>query len=127
MMKYALAWLPMVVIAVANGALRQGWYGRHMSELRAHQLSTLTGIALFAIYIGAVMRVWRPRSQAQAFRIGLLWLALTVAFEFIAGRWLFGAPWRKLLHDYDIFAGRLWIVLLIWITIAPAAFHRLWK
>ena len=34
MWKYVLAWFPMVLIALANGALREGWYGKHLSELQ---------------------------------------------------------------------------------------------
>jgi hypothetical protein len=40
MWKYVLAWLPMVFIAIGNGAIREGWYGKYLSELQAHQLST---------------------------------------------------------------------------------------
>ena len=51
MWKYLLLWIPMVFIAIANGVVREAWYGRHLSELRAHQLSTLTGVVLFGLYI----------------------------------------------------------------------------
>ena len=51
MWKYVLAWIPMVVIAIINGAFREGWYGKHMSELQAHQISTATGVLLFGVYI----------------------------------------------------------------------------
>jgi hypothetical protein len=33
MWKYVLAWIPMVFIAIINGAIREGWYGKHVSEL----------------------------------------------------------------------------------------------
>jgi hypothetical protein len=36
----------MVFIAIANGALREGWYGKHLSELQAHQISTATGVTM---------------------------------------------------------------------------------
>jgi hypothetical protein len=52
MWKYVLAWIPMVFIAIANGAIREGWYGKHVSELQAHQISTVTGVLLFGVYIG---------------------------------------------------------------------------
>jgi hypothetical protein len=41
MWKYMLAWILMVFIAIANGAIREGWYGKHMSELQAHQILRL--------------------------------------------------------------------------------------
>jgi len=34
-------------------------------------------------------------------------------------------PWRDLLHDYNLFAGRVWLVVLVWVTIAPYLFYRL--
>ena len=65
MLKYILAWFPMVAIAIANGVLRESWYGKHVSELAAHQISTLTGIILFGVYIWLVVRFWRPASPGQ--------------------------------------------------------------
>ena len=123
--KYIIAWFPMVVIAIANGGLRQAWYGKHLGELQAHQISTLTAIVLFGVYIGFVVRVWRPASATQAVTIGLVWLAMTVAFEFLFGHYVAGHPWDRLLHDYNIFAGRVWLVVLVWVTVAPYLFSRL--
>jgi hypothetical protein len=125
--KYVLAWFPMVVIAIANGALRVAWYGKQMGELQAHQLSTLSGVVLLGIYIGVVIRIWRPETPGHALRVGLLWLGLTGAFEFLFGHYIVGHPWSKLFHDYNIFAGRVWIVVLIWVTVAPYLFYRLRK
>jgi len=39
--------------------------------------------------------------------IGLVWLAMTVAFEFLFGDYVAGHSWDRLLHDYNLFAGRL--------------------
>ena len=123
--KYIIAWFPMVAIAIANGVLRQAWYGKHLGELQAHQVSTLTAVILFGIYIGFVVRVWRPASATQAVTIGLVWLAMTVAFEFLFGHYVAGHAWDRLLHDYDLFAGRVWVVVLVWVTVAPYLFFRL--
>jgi hypothetical protein len=49
-LKYTIAWIPMVFIAMANGAIRQLGYGKLLGELSAHQLSCLTGIMLFLLY-----------------------------------------------------------------------------
>jgi len=82
MWKYVLGWVPMVFIAIANGAVREGWYGKHLSELQAHQVSTITGVLLFGVYISVLVCLWRPASAGQAIAIGLVWLGMTVAFEF---------------------------------------------
>ena len=51
MWKYVLAWVLMGLIVIANGTLREGWYGQHLSEQQAHQVSTGTGVLLFGVYI----------------------------------------------------------------------------
>ncbi len=125
MWKYLLAWFPMVAIAIANGGLRQAWYGKHLGELHAHQISTLTAVVLFGVYIWFIMHLWRPASATQAITVGLLWLAMTVAFEFLFGYYVAGHSWGRLLRDYNLFAGRVWVVVLVWVTVAPYLFFRL--
>jgi hypothetical protein len=127
MLKYILAWIPMVVIAIANGVLRQSWYGKHLSEPAAHQISTLTGIILFGVYIWLLVRFWRPTSTGQAIAIGLLWLVMTIAFEFLFGHYVAGHSWQRLLHDYNLLAGRIWLLVLVWVAVAPYLFYRLMK
>ena len=115
----------MVAIAIANGGLRQAWYGKHLGELLAHQVSTFTAAILFGVYIGFVMHFWPPASATRAIAVGLLWLMMTVTFEFLFGHYIAGHTWERLLHDYDLFAGRVWAVLLVWVTLAPYIFYRL--
>ena len=50
---------------------------------------------------------------------------MTIAFEFLFGRYVVKRSWRALLHDYNLFAGRVWLVVLVWVTIAPYLFYRL--
>ena len=127
MLKYILAWFPMVAIAIAHGVLRESWYGKHVSELAAHQISTLTGIILFGVYIWLVVRFWRPASPGQAIAIGLLWFVMTIAFEFLFGHYVTGHSWQHLFHDYNLLAGRIWLLVLLWVAGAPYLFHRLTK
>jgi hypothetical protein len=125
MWKYVVAWVPMVLIAIANGALRHAWYGRYVGELQAHQISTASGILLFGAYIWIIIAVWRPESSRQALAVGLLWLGLTVVFEFVFGHYVAGHPWSRLLHDYNLVAGRVWVIVLLFVTVAPYGIYRL--
>ena len=125
MWRYAVAWIPMVLIAIGNGAARQLWYGDWMSELHAHQISTIGGVVLLGAYMWFVVRLWPPGSAGQAIGVGLLWLVLTLAFEFLFGRYVAGHSWERLFHDYDLLAGRIWILVLVWVAVAPYVFLRL--
>jgi hypothetical protein len=40
-LKYSLAWIPMVFIAILNGIFRESVLAKTLSELRAHQRSCL--------------------------------------------------------------------------------------
>jgi len=124
-LRYVLLWVPMLVIAVANGALRQATFAKSMSELRAHQLSTLIGSVLIGAFVWFVIRIWPPLSGAQALRIGLVWLLLTVAFEFFMGLVLARRPMAQVLLDYNLLAGRVWVLFLLWLTAAPWVFFQL--
>jgi hypothetical protein len=123
--KYLLAWLGLPVIGIVNGAIRQFLYRDALGDLAAHQLSTVTGILLFGLYIWLLSRWWPLPSARAAITVGLLWLVLTIGFEFIFGHYVVGNSWERLLADYNLLAGRVWVLVLIWITIAPYIFYRL--
>lgn len=54
-----------------------------------------------------------PIERRGALKVGALWLVLTLAFEFLAGHYLFQKPWAVLLQDYDLSWGRIWVAVLI--------------
>ncbi len=123
MFKYFLFWFPMLLLAIINGTARDLWYKKYIGELAGHQLSTITLMILFGIYIYIIITKYPPVSGGQALLIGLLWLVLTLAFEFGFGRYR-GKAWSVLLEDYNILRGRLWVLILVWISIAPYIFYR---
>lgn len=125
LIRYLLAWVPMIAIGIANGVLREITYGKHLSELRAHQLSTLIGLLFFGSYIWGITRLWPLTSADQAIAIGLTWLGLTIAFEFGFGHFVAKHSWARLLNDYNLLAGRVWVIALIWIAAAPYVFSQL--
>ena len=122
---YIFAWLGMVIIAVANGIVREKLYGQSMSELAAHQLSTLIAIILLGIYIFVLTLVFPIQSARQAFTISGIWITMTVIFEFVFGHFVAGHSWTTLFTDYNIFKRRVWVLVLIWTFIAPYVFYRL--
>ena len=123
-LRYLAAWFVLLVVAMINGALRESTYGKYVSELSAHQLSCVTGILLFAVVIHQNVRRWPPASAREAWRIGLFWMALTVAFEFLFFHYVGGHSWEVLLANYDMSAGRLWPLILLWVAVAPYVFYR---
>lgn len=119
-LRYTLAWLPMVVLAVLNGTLREFTYGKAMSELHAHQLSSVTLILIFAAYVWLLSSRWPLYTPGQAIVVGLIWLVLTVLFEFGMGCYISHQSWEQLLQAYNIFAGNLWPLVLVAVAVLPA-------
>ena len=117
--KYLLSWLLLAIVAVANGILRESTYGKVMPELAAHQVSTLTGMLATGAVIWGLSRIWPLESATQAWIIGALWLLMTVAFEFGFGHFVAGHTWERLLSEYNLLKGRLWLLFLIWVALMP--------
>ena len=57
--------------------------------------------------------------------LGVAWTVLTVAFEFLFGHFVMGHPWSRLLHDYNLLAGRFWLLVLLTTLLAPVLLGRL--
>ena len=124
--KHFLLWLPMIAIAFANAAIRQLVFVKYFNQLRAHQLSTISLIILCALYVGFIFPFINVRDSKQAISIGLMWVGLTVLFEISLGR-LTNRSWENLLQDYNIIAGRLWLLFLICLCLMPYVFYLLKK
>ncbi|MDD5057744.1 MAG: hypothetical protein PHQ60_07715 [Sideroxydans sp.] len=123
--RYLAAWFVLLAVAMVNGGLRDLTYGTQISEPLANQISCVSGILLFAVVIRQFVRRWPPASAREAWFIGLFWLALTVAFEFLFFHYVGGRSWAELLANYDIVHGRLWPLILLWVLVAPYFFYRL--
>ena len=123
--KHLGAWCLMLLVSIANGGARDRLYGERMSELAAHQLSTAIGILLLGALMWSFLRRVPPASGRHALILGLFWMALTVAFEFLFFHFVGGHPWSALWANYDLSAGRVWPLLLLWVALAPRLFYQL--
>ena len=122
--RWLTAWLGLAGLGVANGIIREVAYADTVGDHAAHQLSTFTLIAMIAGYTWWLQRRWPHTSTAAAVRIGVLWVVMTVAFEFGFGHYVDGASWATLWADYDITRGNLWILVLLTIGVAPVLARR---
>jgi hypothetical protein len=122
--KYFLVWFLLAIVAFANGVVRQTTYGKTVSDLAAHQISTVTAVLATGAMVWFVHRVWAIESASQAWSIGLLWLIMTIAFEFGFGHYVAGHSWATLLADYNLLNGRLWSLFLLWMAIMPFVVFR---
>jgi hypothetical protein len=114
-------WLVLLAAMTANGAFRMLVLEPRLGELRAHQLSSLLGVGLVFLVAWWFVRGLPEPHAALLLGTGALWLALSVAFEFLFGRYVGGASWAELLADYDVVEGRLWPLVLLAVLLSPWA------
>ncbi|MCF6129601.1 hypothetical protein L1S35_07950 [Flavobacterium sp. AS60] len=116
----------MLILAIINGAARDLWYKKYTTELLAHQISTITLLLFLGTYIAFVIKKYPPQSETESLGIGLLWMVLTLGFEFGFGLYR-GNTWPQLLDAYTITKGHLWVLIPIWLVLAPYLFFKLMK
>lgn len=118
------AWLGMLVLAVLNGALREALLTPAFGDTAGRQLSTLLLLILFAGWFCFLRRRWPLETARQAWLVGALWLVSTLALETFMGRVLGGKPWSAVFEDYDVFSGRIWVLVPLWTLVGPYVFFR---
>ena len=114
-----LAWLVLLALAVVNGAVREAWLIPRIGGSGGHAVSSLSLSALIFLLSWLTIGWISPATARETLLIGLVWLVLTLAFEFLAGHYVFRKPWNELLTDYDVLSGRLWVLVLVTTTLAP--------
>ena len=118
-------WVVLAAVAVANGVFRNGVITPRLGEQRAHVTSTLIlCVLIFAITL-LFIRWIGPGGVLDASLVGLMWVVMTLAFEFLAGHFAFGHSWQKLLADYNVWRGRFWVLIPIVTYLAPRWAFRL--
>jgi hypothetical protein len=117
-------WLALVALAIGNGTLRTFVLAPRLGERGGHVASSLLLSAVVAAVAWSTIRWISPATAGDAWLVGALWLGLTVAFELGAGHYLFGNPWEKLLADYDLAGGRIWVLVLVTTLVAPPIAFR---
>lgn len=118
-LKAIAVWVLFVVLAILNGTLREKLL---VPKIGTQAAQALSGILLSGAILLVTLLVF-PLIGAQNFEqcllIGGLWLLMTVAFEFLFGHFVAGESWAKLLENYNVFSGNLWILVLITTALAP--------
>jgi hypothetical protein len=105
-------------LAVLNGGVHRA-YEPTLGVLPAEQLSNATLLAVVLPWAVLVDRRHPTSSTREAISVGVMWGALTVAFEFLGGHYINGDSWETLIRAYDVTAGHLWPLAVAGIVLAP--------
>lgn len=117
-------WFPLTVIAILNGTFRTFVLNRFLTDYFAHQMSSLLLIVLIFFYTEFVYGRLAIRTSRDAWMTGLIWVALTVAFEFGLGYFVSGLSFKAMLEAYNLLAGNLWTLVLIGVATIPWLYFK---
>jgi hypothetical protein len=112
-------WLLMLAAMVANGAFREGVLLPMLGNDVAQIVSALSGIGIITGLSHLYVRPLAHPTTRHLAGVAGLWLVLTVAFEFLFGRYVVGHSWAELWSNYDVTAGNLWPFVLASVAAAP--------
>ncbi len=128
-MTFAIAlgfWFLLATVAITNGYIGNAYFAPKFGEYVSHVYKSIVAIvAIFCFALWYAQLIDGDTWLLTAIGAGLLWVSLTTVFEFVFGHYVFGHSWDKLLADYRILEGRLWLFVLITCAIAPLIMAQL--
>ena len=86
--------------------------------LVAHQIGMSSRIVYIAIFAYLLLRYVKEYETKDLVHVGLLWLGLTLLFEW-EGSLAMGRPIEEILIRWNIFAGYLWPYVLLTYLLSP--------
>jgi len=126
-MQSVLVWIVMAFVTILFAVFREAVFipatGLNGTLARA----LLLPAAIFYIFVITYLFLKRTKAQYSSrdtLKIGILWLLLTIAFEFAFGSIVMGNSLSALVADYNLLAGRTWSLFLLTLLVAPLIVAR---
>ncbi len=116
-------WALIILAESVQGGLRRALTGPE-AEFAVRQGSVIVGALVIFAITWFSLGWMRIRTARGALAIGLLWVVLTMGFEFALGR-LLGYRWDRILSDYDLLHGGLMPLGLLAMALTPWLARRL--
>lgn len=114
-----LVWLVIVFAESLNGTAREFFLKPLVGDVRARQISFFTAMLIILTIAIFIVRWIRASNVFQMLAVGLLWAVLTFCFELLLARFVMNISWEKFFADYNIFAGGLMTIGLLFLIFAP--------
>jgi hypothetical protein len=114
-----VVWLVIIGVEFVHGVLRTLFLAPLTGDLRARQIGVFIGSCLI-VSIAYLLVPWMcVENRRSLIQVGLLWVVLTLTFEFAFGHFVVGASWERLESDYDLTHGGLLPLGLVVLMFAP--------
>ncbi|MGB5444538.1 MAG: hypothetical protein WBM99_03440 [Psychromonas sp.] len=119
MLKAIGIWLIIVFAAICNGLFRE----KVLTSLIGAKLALPVSGLLLSLLVLFVAFIFIPFFNTQQpgiyFAVGILWVAITLAFELLFGHFVLDKSWQEIIQVFDIRNGDLFTVVLLITAVAP--------
>lgn len=112
-------WLVLITVEFVHGILRAIFLVPVVGDFAARQFGVATGSVLILLVAYLFVDWLNAPNTKSLFGIGLMWLVLTLAFEFGFGHFVFGRSWANLAEDYDLRQGGMLLLGMIVLGLSP--------
>lgn len=112
-------WFLIIVAESVHGTLRELLLKPYVGDLRARQIAVFTGMLIILCVAYIVIRWLRAETTRALLLVGLLWVVLTLAFEFSLGWGVLGYSWSRMMEDYDLTRGGFLAFGMIVLWLSP--------
>ena len=112
-------WLVIVFVESVHGTLWQMFLAPAVGDFTARRIAFFTGMLLIFLIAYLMVRWIAAPTTGTLFAVGVMWVGLTLAFEFGIGYFVLGYTSKRLLEDYDITRGGLMAFGIVLMAFVP--------
>jgi len=118
-------WFLLAVLAILNGILREKALIPGLGASAGLKISGVTLSVVILLVSWLALPWYGPLPSFQYWLIGLVWLLMTVLFEFGFGHFIARKSYAELLDAYNVAKGNPWVAVLIATFFSPRLSARL--
>lgn len=112
-------WFAIIFAESVHGTLRQVFLAPLVGDFRARRIAFFIGLVLiFGIAYLFIRWINAPNTKSL-FAVGVMWMILTVFFEFSLGLFVLNYSCERMFEDYDVSKGGLMGFGLIFMAFTP--------
>lgn len=109
----------MALFAILNGILRENFLIPSLGETIAQPLSGIILSILIFVLTYLFFPIFGNLKSHIYVTIGIQWISMTLAFEFLFGHYVLGKTWLEILEVFNLFTGNLFTLALLVTLFAP--------
>ncbi len=112
-------WLAIMFVETLHGIARAVFVLPHTGDLLSRQIGVVSGsILIFIVVIGLIK--WLGITDRRGLLgVGILWVVMTVVFEFALGYFAMGMPLNEIFASFDPRHGSLMPLGLAFLALSP--------